>query len=293
MWSAKRFGIALAGTSLVLALFACGGGGDQPNAAALKETQTALEATQAALNSGGGGNVEAPTSAPAGSEEGNGAASLPGFDALLSKMTEYNSAGQELRNVHLNPDGSWVLLSGANGYDSEGLPQRLLTALDQINADRYSIAQVAFGYDGTWVVLYGDTGYVTSGGMPDSALAKLKEINGVGGTFRSFAFSPNGGWVVFYGRNEIWWDGIPQRAANDLNDLYNQNQIVTAIAFTPDGGGWVILYGGGGYVAKNIPDDLATELQRLNRDGENIKQVVFTSPTGWIVLYGGNGFSTP
>jgi hypothetical protein len=58
--------------------------------------------------------------------------------------------------------------------------------------------------------------------------------------------------VFLHGANEATWSGIPQDAADKINELYRAGTQMKHVAFTPTGG-WVILHGFNGASWNGVP----------------------------------------
>lgn len=91
--------------------------------------------------------------------------------------------------------------------------------------------------------------------------------------------------------NGYYYNGTPVDINNALQDLFNKNDVLSLIAFAPNGG-WVIINGSNGYTTSTnnpLRQDFIEELSALNKQGQSIDSIAFT-PTGeWVIIYNSAG----
>jgi hypothetical protein len=189
--------------------------------------------------------------------------------------------------VAMNNRGGWVIIFGRNGYDAQGVPQGLITALQKANSGQERMIGAALGDSGQWVLI--SDKFVRSGSLPNAMRTALSQILDGRNNVTYAAFSGNG-WVIGYGQNGYRSQGLPRGAANALRDLNNRQESISGAAFT-SGGGYAIWYGRNGAMWAGVPTDFASELRRINRNDQTIRSVALYKSTGWVVLYGSGGYT--
>jgi len=216
----------------------------------------------------------------------------------------------KIKQVTFTPDGGWLVLYGANGYSSIGLPTELADKLDELNQDSKEIRLVSFTPDGGWIIVSGKQGGIVNGydskDLPQSILDKLDSLNGNGFEFKDIAFAPDGEWVILYGSNRYAASkGMSSEVTDKLDSLIKDSRSLKQVAFVSDGS-WIILYNDNRYAASGIPSTITDELKKLNADNWQLNHVSFMAPPksdatpddssstasagdGWIILYGSNG----
>lgn len=214
-----------------------------------------------------------------------------------------------IKQVIFTTDESWLVLYGANGYSSEGMPTELTDVLDELNQDKKEIHFVSFTSDGGWVVVSGKLGGVANGfnskGLPDAALDKLNSLNDNGFEFRDIAFSPDNEWVILYGANRY---AASKKLDSDLTDkldeLIKATRSLKQVTFTSEGK-WVVLYNENRYATNGIGKSITDELKKVNSQNFRLTRLAFAMPVAsggssatpeatavgdaWVILYGANG----
>ena len=176
------------------------------------------------------------------------------IDGLIDKMRELINTDKQVYSVAIDSDGCWVILHNGNepGRQEATWRQCIDTSLADNIRKFYSegkeIREIQFAPDDTtaWSTLFAPSGGYHSASTPKVTLDKLNELASAGTAIRSMAYSPSGGWVILHGRNDLTWNGIPQRAIDKIRELYAAGRQMKQIAFTASGG-WIILWGSNGY----------------------------------------------
>lgn len=123
-------------------------------------------------------------------------------------------------------------------------------------------------------------------------LKKIEKIYNQGDVINYFSGDNDGGYFLGYDNGVSNAYLSSSNATKYIKKIYDNDQNIKSVAFTPKGDGWVIIYGKSGYWEYNIPYSLKTQLKELNRNGNEINFVQFANTGGWIVVFdGGYSFS--
>jgi len=190
-------------------------------------------------------------------------------DAVLTKLSALNDAGEEIQWISFGPDGAW-LISSAKSFYFDKLPADLQTEIDRLikAGAGNEIKYVTFAPGGGWIVLWGTNGYTVSN-IATSAIDEIKKLNADAKEIKQLTFDSNGEWIIVYCTNGLVWSTkLSDKLVAQLNKLNTAGEDIRQVSFTPDDGtsgiGWFILYGKDAYIFSNLPKEFGLALKKID-----------------------------
>jgi len=171
-------------------------------------------------------------------------------------IREQISQRGECRNVAITETNGDLMLYEKNGWAGTGLPQNLLSALNELNMGNEYIDDVQLTEQGRWLILWGNNG-IRWNDIPYSLERKLREYNSINEVITSVTFNDAGDWIVITTNYLTSSDNRINDWLKEGTDIYGQ---LWAACVTGDA--IVAVYAEGYRFLGNVPQSLKTELNR-------------------------------
>jgi len=103
------------------------------------------------------------------------------------------------------------------------------------------------------------------------------------GTCKTVSISKNSGNVAVYNKNGWAGGGIPEKLAERLTTINNENYELIDVELT-EKGNWFVHYAGEGLAWEGIPETLEENLKKFSEAKEQFLNVTFNDKEEWIIL---------